>query len=60
MQGLEFKMPVKDIVAKCIDSGLMLISAGTQIIRFVPPLVITKKDVDDMIVILTGVLDGIE
>lgn len=52
MQGLEFDKPVGDIIAKAIDSGLILINAGTNIIRFLPPLVISKKDVDDMLVIL--------
>ena len=52
MQGLEFNKPVGDIIAKAIDNGLILINAGANIIRFLPPLVITKKDVDDMIVIL--------
>lgn len=52
MQGLEFSKPVGDIIKKCMDEGLVLINAGTSIIRFVPPLVISKKDVDDMIVIL--------
>jgi acetylornithine/N-succinyldiaminopimelate aminotransferase len=56
MQGLEFNMNVKDIIADCINSGLILISAGTNIIRFVPPLVISNEDVDKMIVILEGVL----
>ena len=57
MQGLEFNCPVKDIIKKAMDAGLILISAGANVIRFIPPLVITKKDVDDMIVILTSVLD---
>lgn len=52
MQGLEFNKPVGDIIAKAIDNGLILINAGANIIRFLPPLVITKKDVDDMLVIL--------
>lgn len=52
MQGIEFKNPVKDYIAKALDKGLILISAGTNIIRFVPPLIITKKHVDDMIEIL--------
>ena len=52
MQGLEFNKPVGDIIAKVIDNGLILINAGANIIRFLPPLVITKKDVDDMLVIL--------
>lgn len=56
MQGLEFKMPVKDIIPKVMESGLILISAGTNIIRFVPPLVIEKKHVDEMISILDQVL----
>ena len=52
MQGLEFKVPVGPIINKCMDNGLILINAGTNIIRFLPPLVISKKDVDDMLVIL--------
>ncbi len=56
MQGLEFSFPVKDIIPKVMEKGLILISAGANIIRFVPPLVITKKDVDDMIQILDSVL----
>ena len=52
MQGLEFKEPVKDIVTRAMSAGLILISAGTNIIRFVPPLVIKKEHVDEMIKIL--------
>lgn len=52
MQGLEFTVPVGDIIKKCMDEGLILINAGTNIIRFVPPLVITKDNVDEMICIL--------
>lgn len=52
MQGLVFDKPVGKIITKALDAGLILINAGTNIIRFVPPLVITKKDVDDMIAIL--------
>ena len=59
MQGLEFSRPVGDIINKALDKGLILINAGTDIIRFVPPLVITKEHVDDMIVILRTCLDEI-
>lgn len=52
MQGLVFKKPVGDIITRALDAGLILINAGTNIIRFVPPLIISKKDVDDMIDIL--------
>lgn len=52
MQGLEFSGPVGGIILKAMDEGLTLINAGSSIIRFVPPLVIGKKDVDQMIAIL--------
>ncbi len=52
MQGLVFNIPVGDIINRALDKGLVLINAGTNIIRFVPPLIITEKHVDDMIAIL--------
>ncbi|MBR6696814.1 MAG: aspartate aminotransferase family protein [Lachnospiraceae bacterium] len=52
MQGLELNIPVGDVVKKAMDAGLILISASQNVIRFVPPLIITKEDVDNMIVIL--------
>ena len=52
MQGLVFDKPVGAIINKAIEKGLLLINAGTNIIRFLPSLIITKKDIDDMIVLL--------
>ena len=49
MQGLELSISPKDVIAKALDNGLILFSAGTNVIRMVPPLVITKSDVDEMI-----------
>ncbi len=49
MQGLEFTMPVKDIAAKALENGLILISAGANTIRFLPPLVMQKAQIDEMI-----------
>ncbi len=59
MQGLVFKMPVGPVINKALEKGLILINAGTDIIRFVPPLVITKEDVDQMIGILTESIDEV-
>lgn len=56
MHGLEFDQPVAPIIQKAMDQGLIIISAGANIIRFVPPLVIEKADVDEMIRILDGVV----
>lgn len=52
MQGLVFDRPVGDIITRAMDKGLVLINAGTNIIRFVPPLVIDRQNVDDMTAIL--------
>lgn len=52
IQGLEFDRPVNEIISKALERGLLLINAGTQVIRFIPALVITKNDVDEMISIL--------
>lgn len=56
MQGLVFDRPVGDIIGKALEKGLILINAGPNIIRFVPPLVIEEKHVDKMIEILTSCL----
>ena len=52
MQGLVFDRPVGEIITKALDKGLFLINAGANIIRFVPPLIITEQHIDDMIAIL--------
>ena len=52
MQGLVFKNPVGSVITRALEKGLILINAGADIIRFVPPLVITKEHVDEMIGIL--------
>lgn len=57
MQGLEFDQPVGDIILKAMDNGLLVISAGANILRFVPPLIITKDDVDVMLTILKKCID---
>lgn len=57
MQGLVFSKPVGEIITKALDQGLILINAGTNIIRFVPPLVIERKHVDEMLAILKTCLD---
>ncbi len=56
MQGLELKVPVGPVVKSCIESGCILISAGNNVIRFVPPLVIEPCHVDEMAQVLRKVL----
>ena len=56
MQGLEFDGPVGEIIVKAMDKGLILINAGANVLRFIPPLIIEKEDVDAMAAILRSVL----
>jgi acetylornithine/N-succinyldiaminopimelate aminotransferase len=50
MQGLVVTgRPVGEIVKKALENGLVVMSAGSDVIRFVPPLVITKEDIDEMV-----------
>lgn len=60
MQGLIFKEPVGAIIEKALQKGLILINAGPNIIRFVPPLIISKENIDSMIEILSDCLGECE
>ena len=60
MRGLEFNVPVGPYINKALEKGLIIISAGTNIIRFVPPLVITKENVDEMTRILEESLEEVK
>ncbi len=59
MQGLVIdpSLPVGNIVSKALESGLIVLSAGGNVLRLLPPLVIEKEDVDRMAELLTGVFD---
>lgn len=47
-----------DIVNECLRRGLLVISAGSKTLRFVPPLIITNQDVDCAIKVLDEVMEG--
>ena len=50
MQGLVLEgKPVGEVVSRALERGLIVISAGENVLRLVPPLVITEKDIDEMI-----------
>lgn len=50
MQGLVLEgKPVGEVVTKALENGLIVISAGGNVLRMVPPLVITESDIDEMI-----------
>ncbi len=56
IQGLEFKDNPSEMVKKALGNGLILIAAGNNTIRFVPPLIIKKHDVDKLVTLLTEII----
>ncbi len=57
MQGIVTQKPASSICAKALEEGLVMITAGTDVLRLLPPLVITEADVEEMAEKLTRVLD---
>lgn len=54
--GMELTIPGAPIVKACMEKGLLINCTSDTILRFIPPLIATEKDVDEMIKILTSVL----
>ena len=49
MQGIVCEKPVGQVSAKALEEGLILITAGSDVLRIVPPLIIEKEHVDEMV-----------
>jgi len=54
--ALELGVPAKPIVDRCLQLGLLILTAGDQILRFVPPLIIGEAEVDEALSILDHAL----
>jgi acetylornithine/succinyldiaminopimelate/putrescine aminotransferase len=52
MVGLELKTAVAPLIAAARDKGLMLVGAGDNVIRFVPPLIISREQIDEAVAIV--------
>ena len=49
IQGIRLSKPAGEVTAKAMEEGLVIITARSDVIRFVPPMIITKENVDEMI-----------
>lgn len=56
MRGLELSEPAGPYITKALEKGVIFMSAGVNVIRFIPPLVIGKEDIDEMIAVLEEIL----
>ena len=54
--ALELAVPANPIVDRCLELGLLILTAGDQILRFVPPLIIGEAEVDEALSILDQAL----
>lgn len=60
MRGLVLTIPVGPVVAKALEEGLIVLSAGKDVLRLLPPLVMEKEGIDEMKAKLTKVLDSFQ
>ncbi len=56
IRGIKVKKPAGEIIQRALDKGLLIISARDNVIRLVPPLIIRKEQIDEMIEKLKAVL----
>lgn len=59
MLGMEFEFPVSDIINEALDNGLLLLNSGKNIIRFVPPLIVSENEIIKCVTILDSILNKI-
>ena len=57
MIGVEFRFDVYNIIVGCKEQGVLVLDAGRNVVRFLPPLVITKEQIDKVIEVLDNVLE---
>jgi len=58
MLGMELRFDVYNILLGCMDRGVLVLDAGRNVLRFLPPLVIEKKQIDRVIEVLDVVMAG--
>jgi acetylornithine/succinyldiaminopimelate/putrescine aminotransferase len=54
--GIEVRGDAKGIVARCMDRGLLVLTAGDDVLRLVPPLILSEAEADEGLAILEKVL----
>jgi len=56
LQGIELNVEAGPVILTCMKKGLLLVNAGTNVIRFVPALIVGKEEIDECVSILEEVL----
>ncbi|MDX1813807.1 MAG: aspartate aminotransferase family protein [Candidatus Bathyarchaeia archaeon] len=58
MIGMEMRFDVYNILVGCMEKGILVLDAGRNVVRFLPPLVIEKQQIDRVVEVLDEVLAG--
>ncbi len=56
IQGIELDCEAAPVINKCVENGMLLVNAGTNVIRFVPPLTVTEAEIGQAMLILEKAL----
>jgi acetylornithine/N-succinyldiaminopimelate aminotransferase len=57
--GMELTRDGAPIVKACMDRGLLINCTAGNILRFMPPLIVTEKEIDHLIDVLDQTLDHV-
>jgi acetylornithine/LysW-gamma-L-lysine aminotransferase len=57
MLGIELRFDVLNMILQAIDKGVLILDAGRNVLRFLPPLVIEKEQIDKVVAILDTILE---
>ena len=56
MLGIEFTEPVESIIKEASKSSLLVLSAGENVLRLLPPLIVGREEIDQAVEILTKII----
>ena len=60
MLAAELSTPCKDVVRQALEAGFILNCTQTKVLRFLPPLILERRHVDELIAALRPILAGIQ
>jgi acetylornithine aminotransferase len=57
--GMELTIPGADIVSQALQKGLLINCTADTVLRFLPPLIVSREEIDEALTILDGILQEI-
>ena len=60
MAGIEVTVEPKKVIGKAMEKGLLIAGAGSNVLRLVPPLIVSKKEIDQAVSILKKSLEEVQ